>query len=59
MSNSEIAMQLTLKALEEGYIPKKSLNHFSGEDPFAEATKYAATQISDFYQKVYDSLGNL
>lgn len=58
MTNSEIAMQLTLKALEEGYIPKKSLNHFEVEDPFAEATKYAAAQVSDFYQRVFDALGN-
>ena len=51
-------MQLTLKALEEGYIPKKSLNHFEAEDPFAEATKYAAAQVGDFYQRVFNALGN-
>lgn len=59
MTTSEIAMQLTLKALEEGYIPRKAVNLFEGEDPFAEASKYAAAQVGDFYQRVFDALKNI
>lgn len=59
MSNSEIAMNLTLKAMEEGYIPKKSINLFDGEDQFTEATKYAAAQVGEFYQRVLDAFNEI
>lgn len=58
MDNKEIALQLTLKALELGYIPQKSENLFAGEDSPKEATKYAAEQISMFFIEVYNQLGN-
>ena len=58
LDNKDIALQLTLKALELGYIPKKRENFFAGEDPFQETTKYAADQISDFFIEIYNKLGN-
>lgn len=59
MYHKEIAMQLTIKALESGYIPKKDWKTFEGEDPIEAATNYAANQISDFYKTIYDRLGKL
>lgn len=58
MTWDEIALQLTLKALELGYIPKKTDNLFTGNDPTQEATKYAADQISTFFTEVYNQIKN-
>lgn len=59
MDHKDVALQLTLKALETGYIPKKDWKICDGEDPMKAATEYTANQISDFYQTIYDRLGEL
>lgn len=59
MPKSEIALQLTLKAMELGYIEKKSWKTFDGQDPLQASAEYAAKQISEFYQAIYSQLGTL
>ena len=51
MKNDEIALQLTLKAMELGIIKVKPENFFEGENSWEAANKYAAKQINDFYQE--------
>lgn len=59
MEKSEIALQLTLKAMELGYIEKRSWTTFESQDQFQASTEYAAKQISEFYQAIYSQLGTL
>lgn len=58
MDHKEIALQLTMKAMELGMIKCKPENFFSGEDPYEEANKFASKQINDFYQETLQRLNN-
>lgn len=58
MQNSEIALQLTLKAMELGLIRAKPENFFSGDNPWEEANEFAAKQVNDFYQETMRRLLN-
>lgn len=49
MDNKEAALQLTLKAMENGLIFVKPPNHFNGNDNHQESTQYAIKQVTDFY----------
>lgn len=58
MQNSEIALQLTLKAMELGLIRVKPENYFEGDNPWEEANKFAVKQVNDFYQETMRRLLN-
>ena len=58
MDKSEIALQLTLKAMEQGFILKKDFRTFEGDDPIEEANRYTAKQVNDFYQETLNRLLN-
>ena len=51
MTYPEIALQLTLKAMETGLIVPKSLNTCKGPDLYAESTMDCAKRVNDFYQE--------
>ena len=59
MNNSDIALQITLKALEDGYIARKSDTVCEGPDPVETANRFAAKQISDFYIEVLRRLNEI
>lgn len=50
MDHKEIAMQLTLKAMEVGYIPKKDIGFNDADDPYSDCTMSAAKNVNDFFQ---------
>ncbi len=47
----EIALQLTMKAMETGLIAPKPTNFCKSEDPFAESTNDCVKRVNDFYQE--------
>jgi len=51
MNYDEIALQLTLKAMEQGFIQCKPANICKGPDLYEEANQHAVKQINDFYQE--------
>lgn len=51
MQNSEIALQLTLKAMDIGLIKVKPENFFEGDSSWELANTFAAKQVNDFYQE--------
>lgn len=62
-SNQEIALQLTLKAIDAGLIEHKIPFSKEGkaDDPSAGVTKfneYVAKQISDFYNNILKSISS-
>ena len=59
MNNTEIALQLTLKAMEESYITRKSENFCDGPDPIETANQFSAKQICDFYAKTLRRLNEI
>lgn len=59
MNNFEIALQITLKAMEEGYITQKSENFCSGPDPIETANEFAVKQICDFYTETLRRLSEI
>jgi hypothetical protein len=54
MENKEIALHLTLKAMEAGLISVKPSNHIRGDDPYEESTQHAIKQVSDFYRSMLE-----
>lgn len=52
MNMSEIALQLTLKAMDKNYILTKDTNDGKTE----EVNAFNAKQISDFYNSVYAAI---
>lgn len=58
MEKSEIALQLTLKAMEQGLIVGKTFQAFDSEDPIEAANQYTAKQVNDFYRETYKRLLN-
>ena len=59
MNNNEIALQITLKAIEEGYITQKSENLCEGPDPIESANKFSVKQICDFYAETLRRLNEI
>lgn len=59
MNNPEIALQLTLKALEQGMIIKKDNSLFDGNDPIEDANQHFAKQVSDFYEYTLKRLNEI
>lgn len=59
MNNFEIALQITLKAMEEKYILRKSENFCSGADPIETANEFAVKQICDFYTETLRRLNEI
>lgn len=59
MDHKEIALRLTVKAMEFGLIKAKPENFFSGDDTWEEANQFAAKQVNDFYQETLQRLNNL
>ena len=58
MQNSEVALQLTLKAMELGLIRTKPENFFEGDNPWEAANEFAAKQVNDFYRETMRRLIN-
>lgn len=58
MDHKEIAMHLTLKAMEIGYIPKKDIAYNGAEDPYGDCTMCAAKNVNDFFQETLRRLNN-
>lgn len=58
MTNKEMAVQLTIKAIEFGLIQAKPANHCKAEDQYAEATQVAAQQVSEFYKSMVHTLSS-
>lgn len=58
MEKSEIALNLTMKAMELGLIGMKDMRSFDAEDPIEAANQYAAKQVNDFYRETYKRLLN-
>lgn len=52
MLNTDIALQITLKAIETGYIIRKGDSVCDGQDPVEAANQFSAKQISDFYLEI-------
>lgn len=50
MNHAEIALQLTLKAMEHGLIARKDFKLFDDADPIGSANRDVAKQVSDFYE---------
>ena len=59
LNNFEIALQITLKAMEEGYIVRKGENFCTGPDPIETANQFAAKQICDFYVETIRRLSEI
>lgn len=59
MNNIDIALQITLKAMEEGYITRKSENFCSGPDPIESANQFSVKQICDFYTETLRRLNEI
>lgn len=59
MNHKEIALQLTIKAMELGLIKTKPEKFFSGDDAWEEANQFAAKQVNDFYAETLRRLNNL
>ena len=59
MNHKEIALQLTIKAMEFGLIKTKPENFFSGDDTWEQANQFAAKQVNDFYSETLRRLNNL
>lgn len=59
MNNTEIALQLTLKAMEERYITRKSENFCNGPDPIEASNQFSAKQICDFYVETLHRLNEI
>ncbi len=55
MEHKEIALQLTLKAIETGLITKQDYN---SSMPIETANQLAAKQVSDFYENILKRLNN-
>ncbi len=51
MDHKEIALQLTLKAIECKLIQAKSLAYNTAEDPTNDCAMSAAKDVNDFYQE--------
>ncbi len=56
MDTNEIALQLTLKAMETKRIPHKSLPESPSEDDIAKIIKTNSQLIADFFLSVRDNL---
>lgn len=56
MENKEMALQLTLKAMETGIISVKPHNHCTGDDPHGESTQHAIKRVSDFYRSMLQAI---
>ena len=48
MDHKEIALQLTIKAMEFGLLQAKPENHFEGNNSYEEANQFAAKQVNNF-----------
>ena len=59
MNNSEIALQLTLKAMEEKLLLAKPISLCESAEPFEEANQFIAKQVNEFYSSVLNHLNNL
>ena len=57
MDHKEIALQLTIKAMEFGLIQAKPLSNFSG-DAWEAANQFATKQVNDFYQETLRRLNS-
>ena len=58
MTADEIALQITLKAMEHGLICQKPVNMFDGKDPWEAANQYTVKQVNDFYHETKRRLLN-
>ena len=58
MDHKEIALQLTIKAMEFGLLQAKPENHFEGTNSYEEANQFAAKQVNDFYQETLRRLNS-
>lgn len=58
MEKSEIALRLTEKAMELGFIQVKPEGSFGGENSYEEANRFAAKQVNDFYHETLQRLIN-
>ncbi len=58
MTADEIALQLTMKAMEHGLFFQKPLNMFAGDNPWEAANQYTVKQVNDFYQETKRRLLN-
>ena len=56
MSNDEIALQITLKAIDAGILVGKPVNHC---ETYEEANRFGAEQVADFYEAIYARLKKL
>lgn len=56
MKTDEIAMHITMKAMETGYIIRKDLNQCTTDDRPTELTKSAVDQVSAFYKGIKQCL---
>lgn len=59
MNTSDIAFQLTLKAIENGMINTKSTNLSESNDPIEDVNRYNAKQLSGFYEEVLKHLNSI
>lgn len=58
MSNYDIALQLTLKSLELGFIKQKSHNAGSPENELKEIAEFNSKLITIFFNSIVKSLNN-
>lgn len=56
MNYDEIALQLTVKAMEHGLIKPMPVNMCKGPDLYSEASQHAAKLVNDFYQETMHRL---
>lgn len=56
MEHKEIALQLTLKAMETGLIPKKDQRKFQLDYAEEEVAKVSAQMVNDFFQETLNRL---
>lgn len=58
MSNEEIALQLTLKAIDAGFIITKNVTSFCNDEELEDENKYNAKQVNDFFDSVLRNVRN-
>ena len=58
MEHKEIALQLTLKAIETGLITKQDYKSIDSSMPIETANQLVAKQVSDLYENILKRLNN-
>ena len=58
MEYKEIALLLTLKAIETGLITKQDYKSIDSSMPIETANQLVAKQVSDFYENILKRLNN-